>query len=92
LENRRTFPTIETLEKTVRALEIPMYQLFYDIEEPPKLPNLSKRKSAKDTMWGNSGKDAHMLAKFCHLFGRMNEGDLKLVLFMTQKMARGKVV
>ena len=88
LENDRAVPTIETLEKMARALEIPMYQLLYAIEMSPKLPDLPKHKFAKDIMWGNSGKDARMLTKFCRLFGRMNEGDLDLVLFMAQKMAR----
>jgi hypothetical protein len=32
-------PAIETLEKIARALECPLYQLFYEGEEPPKLPN-----------------------------------------------------
>ena len=40
VENGHTVPAIETLEKMARALEVPMYQLFYDGEEPPKLPNL----------------------------------------------------
>jgi len=31
-----------------RALEVPLYHLFYDGEEPPKLPNLLKRKNAQD--------------------------------------------
>jgi hypothetical protein len=31
-----------------RALEIPMYQLFYDSDEPPKLLNLPKGKSDED--------------------------------------------
>jgi len=30
VENGHTVPAIETLEKLARALEIPMYQLFYD--------------------------------------------------------------
>ena len=44
VENGHTVPAIETLEKMARALEIPMYQLFYDGEEPPapKLPKLPK--------------------------------------------------
>jgi transcriptional regulator with XRE-family HTH domain len=90
VENGHTVPAIETLEKLARALEVPMYQLFYDGEEPPALPNLPKRKSADDIAWGSSGKDARMLAKFCHLFSRMEEGDRGLVLFMAQKMARRK--
>jgi len=92
VENGHTVPAIETLEKMARALEIPMYQLFYDGEEPPKLPNLLKRKTADDIVWGDSSKDSHMLAKFCRLFGRMKEGDRGLVLFMAQKMARRKTL
>jgi hypothetical protein len=69
-----------------------MYQLFYDGEEPPKLPNLLKRKTTDDILWGNSGKDAHTLAKFCRLLGRMEQGDLGMVLFMAQKMAKRKPV
>src|ERR1700676_130346 len=70
VENGHTVPAVETLEKFARALEVPMYQLFYDGEEPPKLSNLLKRMTADDILWGNSGKDAHMLAKFCRLFSR----------------------
>ena len=47
VEKGHTVPPIETLEKMARALEVPMYQLFYDGEEPPKLPNLPKRKSSE---------------------------------------------
>ena len=92
IENGHTVPAIETLEKMARALEIPMYRLFYDGEEPPTLPNLPKRKSADDIVWGSKGKDARMLVKFCRLFGRLKEDDLGLVLFMAQKMARRKAV
>lgn len=88
VENGHTVPAIETLEKFARALEVPMYQLFYEGEKPPKLPSLPKRKTAAEMAWGNKGKDARMLAKFCSLFSHMQEGDLKMVLFMAQKMAR----
>jgi transcriptional regulator with XRE-family HTH domain len=90
VENGHTVPAVETLEKFARALEVPMYRLFYDGEEPPKLPNLPKRKSADLIAWGSSGKDARLLAKFCRLFSRMEAGDLGMVLFMAQKMARRK--
>jgi transcriptional regulator with XRE-family HTH domain len=90
VENGHTVPSVETLEKMARALEIPLYRLFYDVEEPPKLPNLLKRKSADDILWGDSGKDADMLAKFCRLFGRMKEDDRNMLFFMAQKMAKRK--
>ena len=56
VENGHTVPAIETLEKLARALECPLYQLFYDGEEPPQLPNLPKRKSSDDIAWGSVGK------------------------------------
>ena len=62
VENGHTVPAIETLEKLARALEVPLYQLFYDGEEPPELPNLPKRKTADDIAWGSSGKEARFLA------------------------------
>jgi transcriptional regulator with XRE-family HTH domain len=77
VENGHTVPAVETLEKFARALEVPMYQLFYDGEEPPKLPNLPKRKTANDILWGSKGKDARLLAQFCRLFSRMDNGDLE---------------
>lgn len=56
VENGHTVPAIETLEKLARAMEVPLYQLFYDGEEPPVLPNLPKRKSADDIAWGSREK------------------------------------
>ena len=88
VENGHTVPAIETLEKMARALEVPLYQLFYDGEEPPELPNLPKRRNADGTDWGSSRKDARFLVKFRRLVGRMDEGDRKLLLHMAQKMAR----
>jgi transcriptional regulator with XRE-family HTH domain len=91
VENGHTIPAVETLEKFARALEVPMYQLFYDGEEPPKVPNLSKRKFDDEMMWGHSGKDVRMLAKFRRLLSRTDPGDRQLLLFMARKMARSKV-
>ena len=87
VENGHTVPAIETLEKMARALEVPLYQLFYDGEEPPVLPNLPKLKSADDIVWGSAGKEARLLNKFRRLMGRIEEGDRRLLLYMAQKMA-----
>lgn len=37
IENGWTIPSIETLEKWSKALEVPLYQLFYDGENPKPL-------------------------------------------------------
>jgi transcriptional regulator with XRE-family HTH domain len=88
VENGHTVPAIETLEKMARAMEVPLYQLFYDGEEPPKLPNLPKGKTKDDASWGSSGKDARILSNFRSLLKRASGSDRKLLLLMAQKMAR----
>jgi len=87
VENGHTVPAIETLEKLARAMEVPLYQLFYDGEEPPKVPNLPKRKTADDIAWGNSGKDAKVLGQFRRLLAKTDEKNQRILLYMAQKMA-----
>jgi len=87
VENGHTVPAIETLEKLARALECPLYQLFYDGEDPPELPNLLKRRSSDEAAWGSSGKDARYLNKLRSLIGKSDAEDRKLLLHMAQKMA-----
>jgi transcriptional regulator with XRE-family HTH domain len=87
VENGHTVPAIETLEKLARALECPLYHLFYEGQEPPQLPTLLKRKSSNDFAWGTTGKEARYLHKFQRLLGKSRERDRRLLLAMAQKMA-----
>jgi transcriptional regulator with XRE-family HTH domain len=88
VENGHTVPAVETLEKMARALEVPLYQLFYEGEEPPKLPDFALRKKSEDLPWGSSGKDARILSNFRRLLQRVSENDRKLLAFIAQKMVR----
>jgi len=87
VENGHTVPSIETLEKLARALEVPLYQLFYDSEEPPQLPNLPERKTADEIAWGSSPEEARFLNRMARLLERLNENDRRLLLHMAQRMA-----
>ena len=87
VENGHTVPSIETLEKMAQALGVPLYALFYNGEEPPK-PLIST--PGVVTGWGSSGRDAKTLHRFRRLMSRMNQGDLKLLLFMAQKLSQKK--
>ena len=87
VENGHTVPAVETLEKLARALECPLYLLFYEGQEPAQLPSLLKRKSSNDFAWGSTGKEARYLNKFQRLLGKSRERDRKLLLAMAQKMA-----
>jgi transcriptional regulator with XRE-family HTH domain len=86
VENGHTVPAIETIEKFARALEVPVYQLFYDGDEPPQVPNLLVRNSPTEDTWGSFGKEARYLNKLRRFLGKSSENDRKLVMQMAQKM------
>jgi transcriptional regulator with XRE-family HTH domain len=89
VENGHTVPSIETLEKYARALEIPLYRLFYEGEEPPKKLNLP-RAGKTEYLWGTSGKEWPELRKLAKVLSRMDERNRKLLLGLAQGMARRK--
>jgi len=79
VENGHTVPSLETLEKFARALEVPMYRLFYDGEEPPK-PLPVPKSRGKDDLWGNTGKQAHKLHRLRRVLAKLNDRDRGLLL------------
>src|SRR5208283_4425583 len=62
VENGHTVPAIETLEKLARALEVPLYQLFY--EEPgTQQSNAPIRVIPKKTDWASNGPGHRLFTK-----------------------------
>jgi len=88
VENGHSIPHLKTLEKIARALEIPLYQLFYDGEDPPQLPNLRKSKADGEDTWGTSGKSARYLNKLRSFLAKSDDRNRKLLLQLAQRMAR----
>jgi len=89
VENGHTVPSVETLEKYARALDVPLYRLFYEGKEPPKKPKLPSAEGAKQ-MWGAKGDERDELRKFAKLFSRMDGRRRTLLLGMAQRMAGRK--
>jgi transcriptional regulator with XRE-family HTH domain len=87
VENGHTVPAVETLEKLARALEIPLYKLFYDGDKPPELLNLLKTKSSDDIAFGSSGKQAVYLQELKKCLSKADYADRKLLLSLAQKVA-----
>jgi len=85
VDNGHVAPSLETLEKLARALEVPLYQLFYEGEERPDVPHLLKRTTAEEA--GMTRKEIHSWRKLSHLLARMRKRDRRLLLYMAQKMA-----
>ncbi len=87
-ETGHTVPSIETLERLAAAMEIPLYQLFYEGDEPPTLPNLSKRRTTEElALDAEQEKELRFFEKVKRLLTRIDEKDRQLLLYMAQKLA-----
>jgi transcriptional regulator with XRE-family HTH domain len=85
VENGRTVPSVETLEKYASALEVPLYKLFYDGAEPIQKPIPTKTK--ENSMWGTHGREHRELRRIAKSLSRMDDRDRQLFLYMASKMA-----
>jgi len=84
VENGHTVPAIETLEKICRALEVPMYQLFYEGEELPEAPISSN--NAK-TDWTSHGRGLRLFTRLRRALSCTTAADRDLLLHMAKRMA-----
>jgi len=87
VENGHTVPSIETLEKISRALEVPMYQLFYEDGKPSEIPISSNNGKAD---WASHGKGRRFFVKLRRALSRIGEPDRHLLLHLARKMSEPK--
>jgi transcriptional regulator with XRE-family HTH domain len=83
VENGHTVPSIDTLEKIARALEIPMYKLFTDADHVKK-PNIPSQLISSRRV---NLKQDRQLQAFAKLFLRMSQKRRGLFLHIASKMA-----
>ena len=88
VENGHTVPSVDTLEKYARALEVPLYRFFTD-GQPVKMPKLPE--SSDDSAWGSRGKQRGELRQFAKALSKMGDRDRNILLAMAQKMAQRKI-
>ncbi len=82
VENGHTVPSIETLEKMSRALEVSMYQFFFDSDDA----NGESRPSADETSdWASVGRGERVLTRFRNALSKMSEKDRAVLLFTAGK-------
>ena len=86
VENGHTIPAVETLEKLARAIGIPMYQLFYDSDSPPReRPKFDRNGDGRS--WGTSRRETRYLTRLRQHLEKMTWSDRFLLLHVTHKMA-----
>ncbi|HUZ46717.1 MAG TPA: helix-turn-helix transcriptional regulator [Terriglobia bacterium] len=88
VENGHTVPSLETMERLAAALEVPLYALFYDGDQPPELQNLTQHKSTEELVMDvPTDRDSRFFQKVKRLIGHINDQDRRLLLYMAQKLA-----
>src|SRR6266481_760105 len=80
VEHGHVSPSIETLEKFARALEIPLYRLFYDGRKP------LKGESSDENEWGSSGNDAKYLSMLRRLLAKIDGKNRMIILHLARKL------
>ncbi|HUI41224.1 MAG TPA: helix-turn-helix transcriptional regulator [Terriglobia bacterium] len=89
VEHGHTVPSLETLVRFAAALDVPLYQLFYNAEDAPATPNLTPRLTleelADDT--GPAGTEARFLLKLKEFIGRIVDSDRAFLLDFARKLA-----
>jgi transcriptional regulator with XRE-family HTH domain len=87
VENGHTVPSVDTLEKLARALEVPMYQLFHS---GAVSSDVRKTKLENDDGWGMTGKNRTYLSHLVKALSQMTSADRKLLLAMAHKVSKQK--
>lgn len=89
VEHGHTVPALDTLERIAAALDVPLYQLFYQGEDPPPTPRLTPRRSLEELAQEESreGAEAKFLLQLRKFMSRMVDSDRALFLQVAKKLA-----
>ena len=87
VENGHTVPSLETIEKIARALEIPLYQVFYDGEKPPEIEPVVMDRRRKPP-FGKSASDANYIQTLLRIIGGMDSAARKRLLKTARQISK----
>lgn len=88
VENSHTVPTIETLEKLARSIEVPIHYLFYDSDALPPPPKPSNSNADNHVAFGSAGQDAYYLHSLRGLLAKITPSDRRLLFSLAKQMTR----
>jgi len=88
VENGRTVPSLETLERFAAALDVPLYRFFYTGEEPPPAPDLTPRETSEELARENdrAQSEAGFFLALKDLMARTEEADREVLLAVAKRL------
>jgi transcriptional regulator with XRE-family HTH domain len=88
VENGHTIPTLETLTRFARALEVPVFHLVYEEDDPYHLPILPQGVSSIESSTGLSRNELRFLEHFNLLIGKLPARDRQLLIGLARRMLK----
>jgi transcriptional regulator with XRE-family HTH domain len=86
VENGHGIPSLDTLEKFSKALDVPLYLFFCEAEGPIPTPKLTQRDATGDEP-GPNGSEDPLLGELRGLAACMAESDRTLFLDFASRLA-----
>lgn len=88
VERGHTIPSLDTLEKFARVLEVPLYRLFYSGDAPPlPTPHLTDRTTLVGLLSDDDSSEARFLSRLKKLVHRVADPDRDVLLGLARRLA-----
>ena len=88
VENGHTIPTLETLTRFARALEVPLFHLVYEEDGPYQPPVLPGGATSLESPAGLSKRDLRLLGQLSNLFSQLRDRDRELLFALARRMIK----
>ena len=86
VENGHTVPSLETLERFAGALDVPLYKLFYNGEDPTQVhPQAALGQSAEEAAKPN--EESRFVLRLKNLQSYLSATDREMLLTLAKKLA-----
>lgn len=88
VENGHTVPSVQTLEKLARALEVSLPQLFYGVEQGQDAPKIPHKEASNEALYGGTNEEVRLLSRFRRHLRKMAPDDRRLLFNLAKQMAK----
>ncbi len=86
VENGHTIPTLETLTRFARALEVPVFHLVYEEDDPYKMPILPQSVQSIESFTGLSRNELRFVEHFNLIISQLPDRDRELLFGLARRM------
>ncbi len=88
VENGHTIPTLETLTRFARALEVPVFHLVYEEDDPYPPPPLPGNTTSMEASADLSRRELRLLEHFNFLLSQLRDRDQQLLFALARRMVK----